>query len=215
MEAQRCCNDYKASLTKPLSFNYHAPIVVEKVSPGEWPRGGRHVRCRKGRDDGLRCSGTTPLGTRGGADLDLDATADDVPIRLGGSDDDGIWRAYTDDAYAHLAADLGAYGVPGRIEDRTDVFWWPALTEGPLTTVQNAACVFGEVVASALEVRKNGSEIICRAPPGQAGRNVPVAVSLNGGADKSIPYDDAFVYEKDLVDLLKIYPAEGSILGRF
>ena len=38
----------------------------------------------------------------------------------------GIWRAYTDDAYAHLAADLGAYGVPGRVEDRTDVFWWPA-----------------------------------------------------------------------------------------
>ena len=68
---------------------------------------------------------------RGVVDLDLDATADDVPIRLGGSDDDGIWRAYTDDAYAHLAADLGTYGVPGRIEDRTDVFWWPALTEGP------------------------------------------------------------------------------------
>ena len=42
---------------------------------------------------------------------------------------------------------------------------------------------------------------------------MPVAVSLNGGADKSIPYDDAFVYEKDLVDLLKIYPSEGPASG--
>ena len=44
-----------------------------------------------------------------------------------------------------------------------------------------------------------------------AGRNVPVAVSLNGGADKSIPYDEAFVYEKDLAELLKIYPSEGPM----
>ena len=80
---------------------------------------------------------------------------------------------------------------------------------------QSTACVFGEVISSALEVRKNGSEIMCRAPPGQAGRSVPVAVSLNGGADKSIPYDDAFVYEKDLVDLLKIYPSEGPASRRF
>ena len=46
-----------------------------------------------------------------------------IPTRTvpetGWCDDDGIWRAYTDDAYAHLAADLGAYGVPGRVEDST------------------------------------------------------------------------------------------------
>ena len=45
-----------------------------------------------------------------------------------------------------------------------------------------------------------------------AGRNVPLP-SLNGGADKSIPYDEAFVYEKDLAELLKIYPAEGPASG--
>ena len=166
MEAQRCCDDYRASLVKPLTFTYHAPIVVEKVSPVNGPAaGGTSVIVRVAtmapvfRNYTFTDSGASSTWT-------WIPTADDVPIRLGGSDDDGIWRAYTDDAYAHLAADLGTYGVPGRIEDRTDVFWWPALTEGPLTSVENAACVFGEVISSALEVRKNGSEIICRAPPG-------------------------------------------------
>ena len=45
--AQRCCDDYRASVVKPLSFRYHAPIVVEKVTPGHGPAaGGTEVTLR-------------------------------------------------------------------------------------------------------------------------------------------------------------------------